>query len=158
MHEAVPNESLEMTVDSRLRRSELAREVRDADGLSRTRESFQQAQRQVDGLGCRTFDLEPQPGSTLRCDLGHVSSNETLFQNVNEGLRVCQISAPKRSDGRTRPEKKWSADSTSGEGCRDTSPATRSGENAWPARAKRSAGHPLQNNTSGAYAGRCRFR
>ena len=38
------------------------------------------AERQVHGLGCRTVDLEPQSGSTLRCDLGHVSFNETLFQ------------------------------------------------------------------------------
>src|SRR5262245_8616874 len=73
MHEAVPHEGLKMAIDRRLRRGEFARELGNADGLSRSCESFQQAQRQIDGLGCRTLVRESPLSRRLSksYDFGH---------------------------------------------------------------------------------------
>src|SRR5262245_65458802 len=87
MHEAVPHEGLKMAIDRRLRRGEFARELGNADGLSRSCESFQQAQRQIDGLGCRTLVRESPLSRRLSesDDFGHgVSYNVTMFHTTTQ--------------------------------------------------------------------------
>src|SRR5262249_31269776 len=91
MHEAVPHEGLKMAIDRRLRRGEFAREFGNADGLSRSCESFQQAQRQIDGLGCRTLVRESPLSRRLSesYDFGHdVSHNETMFHYLRSRAPV----------------------------------------------------------------------
>src|SRR5262245_42936549 len=93
MHEAVPHEGLKMAIDRRLRRGEFARELGNADGLSRSCESFQQAQCQIDGLGCRTLVRESPLSRRLSksYDFGHgVSHNETVFHYSTKPCCGCQ--------------------------------------------------------------------
>ena len=54
-----------MAINSCFRRCEFAGEFRNANGLSRTRDPFQQAQRQVDGFGGRTFVNQLRPSCWL---------------------------------------------------------------------------------------------
>src|SRR5262245_56519107 len=89
MHEAVPHQSLQMAIDRRLRRGEFARELGNADGLSRSCESFQQAQRQIDGLGCRTFVSQLPWRLSKSYEFGHgVSYNETMFHYIRSRTPV----------------------------------------------------------------------
>src|SRR5262245_61386726 len=91
MHEAVPHQSLQMAIDRRLRRGEFARELGNADGLSRSCESFQQTQRQIDGLGCRTFVSQLSWRLSKSYDFGHgVSYNETMFHYSTKPCSGCQ--------------------------------------------------------------------
>ena len=82
-----------MAIDRRLRRGKFARELGNPDGLSRSCESFQQAQRQIDGLGCRTLVRESPLSRRLSesYDFGHdVSHNETMFHYPTKPCSGCQ--------------------------------------------------------------------
>src|SRR5258708_5869403 len=92
MHEAVAREGPQMAIDGRLRRSELARQVRYADGLRRPREEFQQAQRQVHRLctdGWRSGGLDGLAPNEWY-DLWHVSFTETMFHISYHRIAACQ--------------------------------------------------------------------